>query len=46
MIWLDVDGKLRDLTGGKKSLDDFAKAFFGVNPGKWDVDTYTPSRMW
>jgi predicted metalloprotease with PDZ domain len=41
MIWLDVDGKLRELTGGKKSIDDFGKAFFGVNPGKWDVDTYS-----
>lgn len=41
LIWLDVDGELRDLTHGRKSIDDFAKAFFGVNPGKWDVDTYT-----
>jgi predicted metalloprotease with PDZ domain len=41
MIWLDVDGKLRELTGGKKTIDNFGKAFFGVNPGKWDVDTYT-----
>ncbi|GLR00036.1 M61 family metallopeptidase [Dyella mobilis] len=41
MIWLDVDGKLRDLTGNKKTIDDFGKAFFGVNPGAWDVDTYT-----
>jgi predicted metalloprotease with PDZ domain len=41
MIWLDVDGKLRDLTHNKKSIDDFGKAFFGVNPGEWNVDTYT-----
>jgi predicted metalloprotease with PDZ domain len=41
MIWLDVDGKLRELTSNKKSIDDFAKAFFGVNPGAWDVDPYT-----
>jgi predicted metalloprotease with PDZ domain len=41
MIWLDVDSKLRELSGGKKSIDDFGKAFFGVNPGKWDVNTYT-----
>jgi predicted metalloprotease with PDZ domain len=41
MIWLDVDGKLRELSRGKHSIDDFGKAFFGVNPGKWDVDTYT-----
>ena len=41
LIWLDVDGKLRELSGGRRSVDDFAKAFFGVNPGAWDVDTYT-----
>jgi predicted metalloprotease with PDZ domain len=41
MIWLDVDGKLRELSHGKDSIDDFGKAFFGVNPGTWDVDTYT-----
>jgi predicted metalloprotease with PDZ domain len=41
MIWLDVDSKLRELTGNKKTIDNFAKAFFGVNPGAWDVDPYT-----
>jgi predicted metalloprotease with PDZ domain len=41
MIWLEVDGKLRELSGNKKTIDDFGKAFFGVNPGAWDVDTYT-----
>jgi predicted metalloprotease with PDZ domain len=41
MIWLDVDGKLRDLSGNKKSIDDFGKAFFGMKNGEWDVNTYT-----
>ncbi len=41
MIWLDVDGKLRELSHGKKSIDDFGKAFFGMENGKWDVNTYT-----
>jgi predicted metalloprotease with PDZ domain len=41
MIWLDVDGKLRDLTGDKRSIDDFAKSFFGMKNGEWDVNTYT-----
>ena len=41
MIWLDVDGQLRELSGGKKSIDDFGKAFFGMENGKWDVNTYT-----
>jgi predicted metalloprotease with PDZ domain len=41
MIWLDVDGKLRELSKDKHSIDDFCKAFFGVNDGQWDVDPYT-----
>jgi len=41
MIWLDVDGKLRELSRGKKSIDDFGKSFFGMENGKWDVNTYT-----
>ncbi|UGB37946.1 M61 family metallopeptidase [Frateuria soli] len=41
MIWLDVDGKLRELTRGKKKIDDFARAFFGMNNGDWGVNTYT-----
>jgi predicted metalloprotease with PDZ domain len=41
LIWLDVDTKIRELSGGKKSLDDFAKLFFGVNNGSYITDTYT-----
>jgi predicted metalloprotease with PDZ domain len=42
MIWLEADALIRSKTGGKKSLDDFAHAFFGVNNGEWKVqDTYT-----
>jgi predicted metalloprotease with PDZ domain len=41
MIWLEVDSKLRDLTGNKRSIDDFAKSFFGMENGKWDVNPYT-----
>lgn len=40
LIWLAVDAKLRDLSANKKSLDNFAKDFFGINDGKWDVNTY------
>ncbi|GAA0249421.1 M61 family metallopeptidase [Rhodanobacter caeni] len=40
LIWLDVDAKLRDLSRGKHSIDDFAKAFFGMNDGDWGVNTY------
>jgi predicted metalloprotease with PDZ domain len=41
LIWLDADTKIRELTNGQKSLDDFAKAFFGVNNGSFVTDTYT-----
>ena len=41
LIWLAVDGKMRELSHNKHSLDDFARAFFGVHPGAWDVNTYT-----
>ncbi|GAB3056262.1 M61 family metallopeptidase [Stenotrophomonas tumulicola] len=41
MLWLEVEGKLRALTAGKRGLDDFAKAFFGMDDGDWDVNPYT-----
>ncbi|WP_303719667.1 M61 family metallopeptidase [Brevundimonas naejangsanensis] len=41
LIWLDADTLIRERTGGKKSLDDFAKAFFGVEDGSWDPAPYT-----
>lgn len=34
LIWLDIDTRLRELTREKKSLDDFAAAFFGVEDGR------------
>ncbi|MBB5696712.1 M61 family metallopeptidase [Sphingomonas yantingensis] len=40
LIWLDADAKLRELSGGKKSMDDFARAFFGMRDGDWGVLTY------
>ena len=41
LIWLEVDARLRQLTGGRRSMNDFARAFFGVNPGDQGVATYT-----
>ncbi len=41
LVWLDADTLIREKTGGKKSLDDFAKAFFGVDNGAWNEKTYT-----
>ncbi len=40
LIWLDVDTRLREMSGGRKSLDDFARAFFGVDNGSYVVRTY------
>ncbi|WDS35289.1 peptidase M61 [Pseudoxanthomonas sp.] len=41
MVWLQIDARLRALTGGKKSLDDFAKAFFSVDDGSYVTHPYT-----
>jgi predicted metalloprotease with PDZ domain len=41
LIWLDADTKIRELTKDQRSLDDFAKAFFGINDGSYVVSTYT-----
>jgi predicted metalloprotease with PDZ domain len=41
LIWLEVDTRIRQLTGNKKSLDDFCKAFHGGPGGKPELKTYT-----
>ena len=40
LVWLDTDTLIRDLSKGTKSLDDFAKAFFGVQNGSYVPVTY------
>jgi predicted metalloprotease with PDZ domain len=40
LIWLEADATIRELTHEKKSLDDFAKAFFGIEDGKVFSTTY------
>ncbi len=35
LIWLDADTKIREMSGGKKSLDDFAKLFYGIDNGSY-----------
>lgn len=40
LIWLEVDGLLRELSRGHRSMDDFAKAFFRGREGDWGVSTY------
>jgi predicted metalloprotease with PDZ domain len=34
LIWLDVDTKIREMSDGKRSLDDWAQRFFGVENGR------------
>ncbi|MFN6981607.1 MAG: M61 family metallopeptidase [Brevundimonas sp.] len=41
LIWLDADTLIRAETNGRKSLDDFAKGFFGHDDGSWDPQGYT-----
>jgi predicted metalloprotease with PDZ domain len=41
LMWLDVDTLIREHSGGKRSLDDFARAFFGINNGSYIPSTYT-----
>jgi predicted metalloprotease with PDZ domain len=41
LIWLDVDTRIRELSGDKRSLDDFARAFYGVNDGSHLPAFYT-----
>ena len=41
LLWLDVDTQIRELSGGKRSLDDFARAFFGMDDGSYVTRTYT-----
>lgn len=40
LIWLDVDTRLRELSRGRRSLDDFARAFYAGEGGRASVSTY------
>lgn len=39
LIWLEADMKIRQLSGGKRSLDDFAAQFLGATPLGGSGDT-------
>ena len=41
LMWLDADTFIREKTGGKTSLDDFAKGFFGRYDQSYLPMTYT-----
>jgi predicted metalloprotease with PDZ domain len=40
LIWLDADTLIRERSGGRRSLDDFARRFFGGESGTWTPVTY------
>ena len=40
LVWLEVDQMIRAGTGGRKGIDDFARAFFGVGGNDAGVVTY------
>jgi predicted metalloprotease with PDZ domain len=41
MVWMEVDAILRRESRGTKSIDDFARAFFGIRDGDYGEVTYT-----
>lgn len=41
LVWLDADTLIRERSGGKRSLDDFARAFFGGQNVDFTPKTYT-----
>jgi predicted metalloprotease with PDZ domain len=41
LIWLDVDTKIRELSNERRSLDDWARSFFGVQNGSHQPLGYT-----
>jgi len=40
LVWLEADQLIRKESGGKKSIDDFARAFFGMRDGDWGQLTF------
>lgn len=41
LIWLDADVTIRQMSGGKKSLNDFCRIFHGGQSGTPEVNPYT-----
>jgi predicted metalloprotease with PDZ domain len=41
LIWIDVDRLIREQSHGKRSIDDFAKVFFGMRDRDYGELTYT-----
>ena len=40
LVWLEADATIRQLTSGKKGIDDFARAFFGMRDRDYGELTY------
>ncbi|SHL92963.1 M61 family metallopeptidase [Rhizobacter sp. OV335] len=40
LVWLEADMLIRERSNGKRSLDDFARAFFGAEPKRVQPLTY------
>ena len=41
LIWLDADTLIRQQSNGRRSLDDFARLFFGMDDGRFVPLTYS-----
>ena len=41
LVWLAADAKIRELTGGERSLDDFCHSFFAVDDPESEFKPYT-----
>ena len=41
LIWTDIDRIIRQRSGGKRSIDNFARAFFGIRDRDFGELTYT-----
>jgi predicted metalloprotease with PDZ domain len=41
LIWIDVDRIIRTQSGGRRSIDDFARAFYGMRDRDYGELTYT-----
>ena len=41
LIWTEADAVIRARSGGRRSMDDFARAFFGMRDRDWGELTYT-----
>lgn len=40
LVWMEADAIIRQGTGNRHGMDDFARAFFGIRDGDWGVVTY------